>query len=237
MLAYRSVPVFGWACVAATLLLALGGCGLSWPWLEGDRAATSAARRPETAARPTWRPGDRWVYSWTAAEKTGTKAVEVVGTQEFGGVSYYLVRIGDLDHFYTSDLHWAGGVRDQRVEVRMTPPQPWFTWPLEVGRRWTHRGTLEVRNGKLSRDDVFQVTGQETVVVPAGRFNTFKIVREGRTDQSQDEYWYAPEVRFYVKWVGRRGDQRFDEELRDHRPGDQGGEPWPTRPAPPAPGR
>jgi hypothetical protein len=54
------------------------------------------------------------------------------------------------------------------------------------------------------------------VEVPAGRFTAVKVVRE--TDRRDvDEYWYVPEIRFYVKWVGRRGDAQFEEQLREHR--------------------
>ena len=49
------------------------------------------------------------------------------------------------------------------------------------------------------------VVAAEAVAVPAGRFNAWKIVRETERRDS-DQYWYAPDVRFYVKWIGRRGD-------------------------------
>jgi hypothetical protein len=41
------------------------------------------------------------------------------------------------------------------------------------------------------------------------------VVRE--TDRRDfDEYWYAPEVRWYVRWTGNRGDVRFEERLREY---------------------
>jgi len=142
--------------------------------------------------------------------------VEVVETREISKVPFYLVRVGDLIHFYTRELEWAGTMREQKVESRMSPPQPWFVWPLEAGRRWTHRATHEDANGKSEVADRFSVVAIETVEVPAGRFSAVKVVRE--TDRRDiDEYWYAPEVRFYVKWVGRRGDSQFEEQLREYR--------------------
>jgi hypothetical protein len=63
--------------------------------------------------------------------------------------------------------------------------------------------------------DRFSVTESEPVDVPAGRFRVVKVTREtSRGDL--DEYWYAPDVGFYVKWVGRRGEQRFEEQLREY---------------------
>ncbi|MGH7263669.1 MAG: hypothetical protein ACREMB_02290 [Candidatus Rokuibacteriota bacterium] len=180
-------------------------------------ACAPAVRAPSVPAAgpPEWRPGDRWTYEWKSGGDAGTKAVEVVEVREVNGVSYYVVKIGDMEHFYTRDLHWAGSARDSRVEARVTPPHPWFLWPLEVGRRWEHRGLFEERGARQQHADVFAVMAAETVEVPAGRFAAVKVVREGtRTDS--DQYWFAPEVRWYVKWIGRRGDVRFEEQLREY---------------------
>jgi hypothetical protein len=157
------------------------------------------------------------VYGWTSGAETGIKTVEAVEIREFNDVPFYLVRVGDVQVFYTRDLHWAGTIQDGRVVSRMTPPQPWFAWPLRAGQTWSHRGTYEDRNGKAAFNDVFTVLSAETVEVPAGRFNALKIVRESERRDS-DQYWYAPDVRFYVKWIGRRGDSTFEEQLRAYHP-------------------
>jgi hypothetical protein len=70
--------------------------------------------------------------------------------------------------------------------------------------------------GKVQHNDSFAVIAAETVEVPAGRFRALKVVRE--TDRrDSDLYWYAPEVRWYVKWIGRRRDTQFEEQLREYR--------------------
>lgn len=154
------------------------------------------------------------MYAWTSGAQSGVKTVETVELREINRIPFYLVRVGDVDSLWTRNLHWAGTVQDGKVDSRMTPPQPWFTWPLKVGQHWTHRGIYEDRNGASDFRDVFSVVGSETVEVPAGRFDAFKIVRE--TDRrDSDQYWYAPDVRFYVKWIGRRGDTQFEEQLRE----------------------
>lgn len=211
------------------LLAPAGGCGMTSAVLQ---ALTPEPERV-TVTAPEWRAGDRWVYSWTAGPQSGVKTVEVLGTQALNETEFYLVRIGDLDHFYTRDLGWAGGARDNRVELRMTPPVPWYVWPLEVGRRWTYRGVLESRNGKVQRDDVFTVVALESVEVPAGRFRAFRLLREARTDGAVDQYWYAPEARSHVKWTGTRNEQKFEELLTGFRPapeeGASGGAERPSR--------
>ena len=60
------------------------------------------------------------------------------------------------------------------------------------------------------------MTASETIEVPAGRFQSLKVVRES-AGQYSDEYWYVPEVRFYARWVGRRGNVDFDWKLEHYR--------------------
>lgn len=200
-----------------SLLLALMGCATQDPPASREPGATSAQAASAVSSPPTWRPLDRWVYGWTSGGETGTKTVEVLEIREINEVSFYLVRVADVEVFYTRDLRWAGTMQDGRVTSRMTPPQPWFAWPLRADQSWTHRGTYEDPNGKTEFNDVFSVIGGETVEVPAGRFNTLKIVRQTERRDS-DQYWYAPDVRFYVKWIGRRGDRAFEEQLHSYHP-------------------
>jgi hypothetical protein len=194
------------------LVLVLAGCATS-----GDPApATGAVSMRTVEAPPAWQPGDRWVYGWTSGTNSGTKIIEVLEHRTINSVPFYVVRVGDLLHFYTAELHWAGSMRDGKVDSRMTPPQPWFQWPLEVGRRWSHQGVYEEEGGSRQRNDTFAVVAREAVEVPAGRFTAIKIVREAGS-RDFDQYWYVPEIGFYAKWVGRRGESQFEEVLLEYR--------------------
>ncbi len=220
---------------AVALLCLLSGCATATTPPAATSPASPPSPVPAVAAidsPPQWRAGDRWTYGWTAGSETGTKTVEVVELREVNRVVYYIVRVGDLTHYYTRELQWAGSMRDQRVESRMTPPLPWFAWPLEPGRRWVHQGMYEDANGKTAASDRFSVAGVEAVEVPAGRFQAVKVVRETER-KDLDQYWYAPEVGFYVKWVGRRGDAQFEEQLQDYRRMPAAGSSHPTT-APPS---
>src|SRR5262245_26386489 len=136
---------------------------------------------------PEWRRGDRWTYEVTSGTDRGTKTMEVVEVREIGTVSYYVVRLGDLDHYYTKGLEWAAAVRASKVEARMVPPHPWFVWPLEVGKRWTYQGFWEEQETKRDLSNRFAVVAVEAVEVPAGRFETLKVVRENDS-RDYDEY-------------------------------------------------
>jgi hypothetical protein len=143
--------------------------------------------------------------------------MEVVEVREFGSVPYYVVRVGDVDYYYTRNLNWAAAIRDSKVEARMSPPHQGLVWPLEVGKHWTYQGVWEDQNSHRDINDRFAVVAVETVDVLAGRFEALKIVREGSTPGA-DEYWFAPAVRSYVRWVSQRGDRQFEERLREYRP-------------------
>jgi len=205
----------------ATLAALQSGC------TAGAPAANSPAARSlptSLAGPPEWKTGDRWNFSWTSGTESGTKTLEIVEVREVNQVRYYVARLGDAVHLYTDtvhlytrELHWAAAVRESRVEARMVPAQPWYLWPLEVGQTWAHRGTLEEREGKTSYSDRFRVVAVEAVEVPAGRFETLKVVRE--TDgRDFDEYWYAPAARWHVLWKGRRGNIEFEERLQSYDP-------------------
>jgi len=196
------------------------------PSLPSPRPATSLSGDTDTP--PSWSLGDRWLFDWTSGSESGIKTVEVLQTHTVGGVRYYVARAGDVEAYYTPELHWAFAVRDSKVQARMLPPQPWFVWPLEPGKRWSHRGSFEDSRGRTSHVDTFRAVGVETVDVPAGRFEAIKIVRQGERGDS-DEYWYAPAVRWYVRWVGRRADVQFEERLRSYDPAPQ--RPGGSRPA------
>ncbi len=171
-------------------------------------------------ARPVWHTGDRWVHAWTVGAEKGTKTSEVVGLNEVRGVQYYVVRGESGDWYYTLDLHWAAIIKDSRVAARVTPPQPWFNWPLDVGKRWDYQGVLEEKDRKDQLRETYRVVGVEQVQVPAGTFRAYKLV--GEVDSKiVDEYWYAPDVRWYVKWQGRRGENAFQEVLQQYVPGPQ----------------
>jgi len=205
--------------LAAVTLLILTGCAAQGvpPTSPAQAAREAMPVASVIPSPPTWRPGDRWVYGWTSGAESGVKTVEALEIMEINQVSFYLLRVGDAEAFWTRDLRWAGAMQDGRVASRMTPPQPWFAWPLRIGQTWTHRGTYEERSGRTELNDAFSVVAAETVEVPAGRFSAFKIVRETERRDS-DQYWYAPDVRFYVKWIGRRGDTAFEEQLREYHP-------------------
>jgi hypothetical protein len=199
------------------------GCGIggappgSAPAPASTQAPSRVVEQPFGSV-PEWRRGDRWVYEWASGSDRGTRTVEVLEPKTVNGVEYYVVEIGPTsEQYYTKDLHFAASVQASRVLARAVPPQPWFKWPLTAGTQWEYRGVYEERQGSKSQHDVFGIVGIEQVTVAAGTFRTFKVVRKSDGPDS-DQYWYAPDVRWYVRWIGRRGDVEFDEQLKAYQP-------------------
>jgi len=197
-----------------------GGCAMSQDAAlppAGAAVSSSSGMRVEADTAPAWRPGDRWAYVWTSGTSKGTRTIEVREVKAVNGVQYYVVRNNEAeaDQYWTMDLRWAASVRDAKVQARMVPPEPWFTWPLRVGGQWQHSGEFQQVDGKRQAEDAFHVVGAETVEVPAGTFQAFKITRTTK-DGDSDEYWYVPEVRSYVRWIGRRGAVEFEERLSEY---------------------
>ena len=207
--------------VAPLLVSLFAGCvglGSSAPTPDSPTAATSPAPAPsvpDEAAVPEWRVGDTWIYEWTAGKDQGTRSVKVSDVTTLNGVTYYVLDTGETtQHYYTKDLHFAAGVQASRVVARMVPPQAWFVWPLRPAAQWRYQGTYEAKDTR-KQNDVFTVVGIEQVTVAAGAFRTFKIMRQS-SGGDVDQYWYAPAVRWYVRWSGRRGELQFDEQLRTY---------------------
>ena len=172
----------------------------------------------EIPSAPQWRAGDRWVFGWTSGKEKGSRTLEVREAATVNGVEYYILNVGGgITQYYTKDLHFAAAVQQGKVIARMVPPTPWLVWPLKFPGTWVHRGVYEEPQGTQKQSDTFTVTGVENVSVPAGTYRAFKVTRQADGGDS-DQYWYAPEVRWYVRWEGRRADVSFEERLTGHQP-------------------
>ena len=201
------------------LLMCGSGCvGLGTTSSQPSPAGTPTRADEAVANAPEWRRGDRWVYEWTSGAERGTRTVEVTEVATVNGVEFYVVEIGPASQqYYTKDLHFAAGVQASRVLARMVPPQPWFIWPLKPAAQWEYHGVYEDQKSSTKQNDTFGVVGIEQVTVPGGTFRAIKIVRQ--TDRrDSDQYWYGPDVRWYVRWLGRRGDVEFEEQLKAYQP-------------------
>jgi hypothetical protein len=109
---------------------------------------------------------------------------------------------------YTKDGNWLRRPlvnHDQLVEYEFSPAYPAYVFPLDVGKSWSLRVTA-TNPGTGTRNSVRvdgEVRSSEHIQVPAGAFDTFKVMRNTyagdwesfrRETNVTEIEWYAPAV-------------------------------------------
>lgn len=106
------------------------------------------------------------------------------------------------------------------------PYQASFEFPLEVGKAWNQRTNAKRETRSWVYEDSVQVQGWEQVKVPAGTFDTLKVVVKGTYNGQSSQFswrgtrnlifWYSPVVRRPVKWTYEDGGSRtFSRDIRE----------------------
>jgi hypothetical protein len=164
---------------------------------------------------PVWKRGYEWAYRWESPQGSGTFVWAVNRTEMLEGALHYVVKSGERrEIFYrASDFAFYMDKLDGVVELRRAGNDYRVPWPLTPGKAWTMKATEERPKDRQTRDlrQACLVEGEELVTVPAGQFQTVKIIcRDERTQAIVSEAWYAPVVK---SWVRDRG--RFDYGIRE----------------------
>ncbi len=164
------------------------------------------AQRP-SAERPTYEVGMRWLLNDGAYDL-------IRATSDV----YFFAAGPNRQIQLTRDLGLYRVLKDGRVDWQIDPPPP-IKWPLEVGRFGTLFNAIlhsrEYPSG-LPVQLTWQVKAYESVQVPAGAYQAFRILylaeyigdplkRSGAIAGRQSwsvEMWYAPEARQIVKAEG-----------------------------------
>lgn len=177
--------------------------------------AANSSGLAQSADRPIWQVGDTWTFRVTNGPLTSRPGYltatrqDVIREARDGG---YVMESTDVESDgtrkaprklqFTLDMNRLFKVSGQSdlVEAKM------FAFPMQSGARWeadfpADRG---VRHWEV------EVVGRESIIVPAGTFNAFKIVAKmTRTTEGggwggwERNIWYAPEIRRYVKRTDR----------------------------------
>lgn len=150
------------------------------------------------------KPGDEWTYWWESPRGSGTFVWSVDREQIIDGTVYYVVRSGATREAYyqKADLAWRMDIVSGVVEVKATPAQLRFVWPLTLSSTWEQTVTIERQENRSTetRTRACHVAGEETVTVAGGTYQTIETVcRDKATDEVIHQAWYAPEVKHWVK--------------------------------------
>jgi hypothetical protein len=187
--------------------------------MAGVLAAAGAAQDPPRADRPDVKVGDTWTIrnkdGRTGAAKAPTiitvTAVTPDNMTARAGSQTYLTITRDWNHLETR-------VGD-RVAASSRPAWMLYQFPLQVGKKWDGRWETADETQVSRWNGKSHVEKIESITVPAGTFQTFKVRFEGTynsksknttdswTGFRKETMWYAPAVRRAVKteWEERSG--------------------------------
>lgn len=199
-------------CTALSMVLTMSSSG------------AALAQSPDDAANPV-RIGDYWTYD-TKDEITGNKTRTFTGTiSEITPaeiVTHLTFRGNNRTSVVTFDHQWN---RTVNGEFRFKPNDGHgVQFPLAVGKEWRSEYVASnVKTGvNLKGSYLSKIVGQETLTLPAGSFETFKIERQvrdynaadpSRSTETQFTLWYAPQINH---WVRRTIVTRVEKRLRSN---------------------
>ena len=153
---------------------------------------------------PAWKEGDQWTYWWSNPTGAGTFVWTMDREESIDGHDDYVVKLGTQRElfFRKSDLAVHLEKTSGEVQVRYTPPEPRYPWPLAVGAEREEKVVRDQAKPPTveTRPQICQVEAEESVTVRAGTFRTFKVACRNKPGGDPTfRAWYSPEVRNWVR--------------------------------------
>ena len=138
----------------------------------------------EPALVPVWKVGDTWSFRYESPAGNGTSVDVVLGVETVDGIECYVIRTGRFV-VYAPKANVAYYIRKDstgNIVSRHVPPLPYYAWPMTVGKQWQESTTHELPQMRRTVVESATMSVEETerVTVPAGTFDTFKIVVRDR---------------------------------------------------------
>ena len=167
--------------------------------------------------------GDSWKYRSTTADgKQSDFTMKVLNEAKENGNTLYLVEtvstFQPIHDWYSKPSGWVLMHRQEYVKAgqkaEYQPTKQFLKNPLTSGDSWTWKGKGMMG---LEIDESNEVSGPETVTVPAGKFEAMKVVTkvvQGGAPVTKT-YWYAPGVGM-VKSMTDTGAVKSTTELLEH---------------------
>lgn len=167
----------------------------------------------EALVRPEWRVGDRWVFRRTPSSGPSVIVTHEVVEATPEGYAMRITRLNqELTRRWSPELGVSGHEAQGRPVNRFEPAARYFDWPLALDKTWSQE--FEYRDGRADGryENRWRIAKEPAMVdVSAGWFLTLKIERFGGDGRRLEAYWYAPEVRYWVRLEDDQG--RYVEEL------------------------
>jgi hypothetical protein len=201
--------------------------------------SSALAQSLSRADRPELKIGDQWVYRLSDA-RTGEKRWEGTHVLEALTEDRIVVRTGPAGrNTYTRDWNLTEMKQGDSVTFAARPAWGYYQFPLEVGKQWDAKFDATSRGGQRTARWQWKVRVEavESVNVPAGTFEAFKLRYEGYFNVSEgtrnwngsrsETLWYAPAVKRHVRfefeeratWAGGSSYDHVRVELVSSKPG------------------
>lgn len=167
--------------------------------------------------------GDMWKYRSTTADgKQSEFSIKVLNEEKENGNTLYLVEtvstFQPIHDWYSKPSGWVLMHREEYVKAgnkaEYSPTKRFLKNPLTNGDSWQWKGTGMMG---MEIDESNDVSGPETVSVPAGEFEAMKVttkVVQGGAPVTKT-YWYAPGVGL-VKSMTDTGSVKSTTELLEY---------------------
>ena len=162
------------------------------------------AQASESSSERVWvgfpSPGTQLSFQKTTAGNAETlNWIVIDNTMHNNRHVHRLVGDGALEFYDMQTKSWVmtrmhGDIQEVSPHNGQLDSQIW------VGKSWPAEFLYTRRDGsKAQQNRTWQVEARETISVPAGDFDTFRIHSSG--DTLSITLWYAPAIKFYVKRV------------------------------------
>jgi hypothetical protein len=167
----------------------------------------ASVAQAQTAERPVWKVG----YKWTFHRVGGLPPTEFNWSRE-------VVEVLADDRFLVRTKAGQNVVFDgetNSLDPRGPAYSGWFSFPLFVGKKWSYSRRLENTSSDGIESATWEVKAYETVTVPAGTFDCFRIegvIWQSRTYMMYSPFkshedatnWFCPAVKWVARWKSRR---------------------------------
>lgn len=145
-------------------------------------------------------PGTVLIFEKTVGDKKETLRWFAVDITHYKGRPVHRL-IGDtgFEYYDAETKSWVATMLAGKLK-EVSPHNGQLSSPLWVGKSWQAEHLYTRRDGSQAQQSrTWTVEARETISVPAGSFDTFRIKSVGKA--LTITLWYAPDINFYVRRV------------------------------------
>ncbi len=159
--------------------------------------------------------GSKWKERVTSADgSVKILEFEVMQEREIKGMTVIPFQVAEEDKtklYEKSTLNFVALEVEGNVVMASYPSDGRYLWPLEVGKKWTTNFMFFMAGRKsISVPKHYEVEAFETVTVPAGTFEAFRVMGvSGKKRENTIRLWWAPKANMTIRIDHFRGSKRI----------------------------